>query len=297
MAPEQRTTPESLINGFQSRSAYRSDLGNHINSFQERLVKAKAVLNADRYNDVQTMYEVLKQAIIQDRPECVNFARAFIDHIVEGGKPEEFFNLEKNKQYQNLDIDPLVTSSVQKCLEAVPLQGLLDLVTSGAIEKSLLQIPSGEEIIEIDSKLSKTPESGIVKKETKTYSAIDTLFKTDYLWVHHCPAGSTHEKRFTNLYNIAVLLTGNNWNDQSLKATKIAIQQTVILNYKKQKEFNGITLSNEGHGGNLRYYSEDQVRDLIVFMQEFLPTSKSPYRITSEAITRWPLDFNKKKRT
>jgi hypothetical protein len=300
MEYEASKTPQSLIKQLQDRAAYRGDLGEEIDSFQKRLQLAKAVLDADGYSDVQTMYQILKEAIVQEKPDCADFAKAFITHITGGGKPEEFFTLKKNEQYQDLNIDTLVTSVVQESLEVLPLPGLLDMITSGVINEDLPLIQSD------DSKLieaSPVPpvsvyESRVVEEKEAKYPVVEALFRTNDLWVSHRPEGSTIEERFTTLDNIAVLLTGDGWDEGKLQTAKIALQQTVIKNYKNdtEREFTGVFLSDEGYG-NRRFYSENQVKGLITFMRDFLPTSKSPHQFTSEEVTRWPFDISKKKRT
>lgn len=288
-------TPNILIEELQNRTNYRGELREQIDFYQKSLERAKAVLSADRFGDVQTMCEVMKEAIIQKNPKATEFAEAFITHTIEGGNPQEFFSLEKNKQYEDLDITSLVTPIVQENLGILPLAGLFDLITSGVMEKGLPQIQLTGDVIEASPVHAKDHGRDIRGKETAMHPAIKTLFGTKGLWVSNYRKGNTFEERFTSLDNVAVLLIGDNWDEKKIKTIKTAIQQTVVKNYINEpgNNFDGTHLG-KGHGTN-KYYSEDQVRKLITFMQDFLPKSLSPLRFTSETVVHWPFDDVKKK--
>lgn len=288
-------TPNILIEKLQNRTDYRGELREQIDFYQQKLETAKAVLTADRFGDVQTMCEVMKEAIIQKNLKATEFAEAFINHTIEGGNPQEFFSLEKNKQYEDLDITSLVTPIVQENIGILPLAGLFDLITSGVMEKGLPQIELTGDVIEASPVHTKDYGRDIRGKETVRHPAIKTLFGTKDLWISNHLKGNIPEERFTPLDNVAVLLIGDNWDEKKIKAIKIAIQQTVVKNYINEtgNSFDGTRLG-KGHGTS-KYYSEDQVRKLITFMQDFLTKSRSPLKFTSETVTHWPFDDVKKK--
>jgi len=287
-----------FLKTFQKREDYRADLQDHINHLQSQLDGAKREIEADVTIDLNLAVSIHREAIRNGDPTKIEFTKAFVEHTYNGGKPDEFFSLEKNNKFINLKIDELIVPEIINTLSIYPLPCLMNLLTSGdmdALDKEL----SEERIIDVKAKVEMVIKPSVeeIKKPLKDKvnqilpPAAINLFNTSELWVES--KNPKHEgMKFTTLDNLAVLLIGNNWNENNLMVAKSKFNQTILPKFTHEYgRDGGFGVLIPELGGKKLFYSKEVVGKLISFMQDYFQTRKTDSKITNDTISKWP--YNK----
>jgi|GEM_PF-5646387 len=290
---ERITTTGDLLNKLGVRSQYCIDLQENLDLLQKQIEGAKRTIRAeDEINELKIAINLRQQAIIRGVPEELEFTELFMNHIFNRGKAEDFLSLEKNKKFKSFNIENLIKPEVEDTISKLPLQSLMDFLTSKDID-----LFSQEQAKLIDVKAISAIDNPIKKDNDKQLS-VKELFDTGNLWVIQDKGKYMHTS-YTALDNLIVLLIGKGWDKEKIKKAKITFKHTILPNFRKQ----GQTVLDEGEEGILIleygkrqvFYSKEYVEEIIGFINDYTQKRKTSYQIVDENITRWPFDNTKKK--
>lgn len=311
----QVTTVEDFFEALRLRSERRGLVISGIETLKGNLEILSLQVGADEKRDFSFVSDILVAAAGQGNERAVSFATEYLNVMIKKEGPEALDEIKE--LYSDLDLTGLVPPEVSEGLDIKPemlrlMQG--STVSPNWLAKSRVQeaetVPakarelglgqqSDEKLRVLESTAEDSSDSEILSHLSEKHPAIMDLLTNQDLWIS---GGDGHE--YTQLRNIAALLVGPEWDNESILVAVAALRQTFIKSWKEKD--GGIPKGKGEFGKRIPGYhtnhfvSRKLTEEFILHMHKHLRlTPYSSNKITEDAITHWPFTVgaeNRKKK-
>lgn len=294
----QVSTAADLVKLLSDRDRQSGEISENLAEMLKQIYKAQSVLDSDRFVTIGVLAELAKESTVNNNPSLTSFTEDLMEHLLKGGKPDDFFNKPENRRWEKLNIEDGLNNEIIVSLQRSPIENGKLLAGTTPIdslpEKVTYEENDNEQepISEKVDGITKDKESG---ERTKAKDNLQILLDNSDLWYEH---GGT---RYTTLEIISALLVLEGHTERSyqrsLALAKSTLYQSIIPKWNEANGRDGDTpigASIPNTGRALKIWEEDVI-SLYHFMKDNLGiTITSKYRINTEPIVSWP-SLSKKK--
>ncbi len=282
-------TVSNLFDKLDARATMRRQVSAQVDILLDKLADMGRQVSADETRDITIASYILTTATEQDNKFGIAFATDLLGCLISGKSAE--VRTEIQEKYKDLDLTGLMPPEAFDILDVEP-NILKSLQGGSTVSSDWMKGVVIEEPAEVISAVQvPNPEvAGNLEAMSKKYPSIGTLFSSDTFWID---GDDGHE--YTQLKNIAVLITNKDWNESDMAKAIAAFRQTILKKWFKtgDKEGKGeFGRKFKGYHGN-QFLSKELALDLVLFMNRFLRLSSfSTNQLTTDYITNWPFTKN-----